>query len=72
MKSKNMMRFKSRARIIKAIVYAKRIFIVIEMRNGKKHLHELSQITGPDISHFQTDYQVESHSSLLHDGVDQR
>jgi hypothetical protein len=46
-----MTRFKSRARIIKAIVYAKRIFIVVEMRNGKKHLHDLSQITGADISH---------------------
>lgn len=38
MKSKTDIRFESRARIIKAIVYAKRIFIVIEMRNGEKHL----------------------------------
>jgi hypothetical protein len=55
MKPEKMRRFKSRIRIIKAIVYAKRIFIVVEMSNGKKHLHELSQITGADISHFQTD-----------------
>lgn len=37
MKTKTDIRFESRARIIKAIVYAKRIFVVIEMFEGKKH-----------------------------------
>jgi hypothetical protein len=64
MKPKAKIQSGSRISIIKAIVYAKRVFIIIELDNGIKHLHELSQINGADISHSNELLKIQSQTDL--------
>ncbi len=59
MDKKTKSRFEAKARIIKALAHATRLYIVEELAQGRKCVHELTEMVGADIS------TVSKHLSIL-------
>ena len=52
-------RFQARARVMKAMAHATRLYVVHELANGERCVHELTEMVGADMS------TVSKHLSIL-------